>query len=507
MSIYEPIIGLEVHVQLKTKSKMFCGCDNDGANKPPNTTVCPICLGHPGVLPLVNHEAINWSIMSALALDCDIPSISKFDRKHYFYPDLPKGYQISQYDQPVGINGKLTVTLEDGTTQEIRINRLHMEEDSAKLTHSDMGSFVDYNRGGTPLIEIVTEPDLRTPETAKAYLQEIRAIVRYLGVSDADMEKGQMRCDANISLRPTEIDDNRLHPKTEIKNLNSFRAVERAIKYEIARQTDLWEEGNPPQIETTRGWNDTEQRTEEQRSKEDAADYRFFPEPDIPPLHLGYNITDEEKEKGIIDVRELEVLVPELPAKKRERFMKEYGVQAADINVIIYEKPLASYFENVVSELEAWAGDTKELDWDVEKSKLIKSAAGWLTSKLLKLLADEEKTIKDTKVNAENFAELIKMLHIGQINSTTGQKVLKIMHQKGGDPSNIVDDNDWGQMSDAGDLEEAIKKAINDNPGPVKDYKSGKENAIQYLLGQVMKETQGKANPQTVIELLKKSLS
>lgn len=507
MPTYEPIIGLEVHVQVKTKSKMFCSCDNTGENQPPNTTVCPICLGHPGTLPVPNGQAIQWGLMTSLALHCDIPQISKFDRKNYFYPDLPKGYQISQFDQPVGSKGYLDITLEDGTTKRIRINRLHLEEDAAKLTHSDQGSFVDFNRGGTPLFEIVSEPDIRSAEEAKAYLQEMRAIMRYLGVSNADMEKGHLRCDANISLRPTDLEDGRLFPKTEIKNLNSFRAVERAIKYEIARQSQLWDEGNPPQKTHTRGWNDTEQRTEDQREKEDSADYRYFPEPDIPPMRFGYELSEEEKAAGVVDIREIEVMVPELPADKRKRFVEEYGLTALDVTSIIYDKDMAGYFEQVVSELENWSKDIKEIDWEKDKSKLIKSAAGWLTSKLLKLLLDEEKTINDSKITPENFAELISMLHTNQINSSVGQKVLQFMHEKGGDPSNIVQDQGWGQISDTSAIESAIDEVVAAHPGPVSDYKAGKENAIQFLLGQVMKATKGQANPQVTIELLKKKLS
>lgn len=513
MSVYDPIIGLEVHVQLKTKSKMFTPVDNRGDELPPNTAISPYCLAHPGTLPVANQQAIEWSAMTAMALNCEIPEVSKFDRKHYFYPDLPKGYQISQFDQPIGINGKVKVTLEDGEQSEIRINRLHLEEDAAKLTHSDQGSFVDFNRAGTPLMEIVTEPDIRSAEQAKAYLQELRAIVRYLGVSDADMEKGNLRCDVNISLRPRDIDDNRLFPKTEIKNVNSFRAVERAIKYEIARQTELWDEKNPPSITTTRGWNDSEQRTEEQREKEDSADYRYFPEPDLPPIRFGYNLNEEQQEEGIIDLRLLEVELPELPAKKRDRFMQEYGLTPMEVNAFVYDADLAGYLENVISELQNWAKDAN-IDWEKEKAKLIKSASGWMTSKLLKILLDEDqsagqtgKTIKDTKADPENFAELITMLHKGEINSSIGQKVLLIMHQTGGDPSNIVETKGWGQVNDEGALEEAAKKAIENNPKVVDDYKSGTENAIQFLLGQVMKETQGKANPQAAIEMLKKLLS
>lgn len=506
MAAYDVIIGLECHVQLNTKSKMFCRCRNTSDVLPPNTSVCPVCMGHPGTLPVTNQQAIEWGIKTALALGCEIPTVSKFDRKHYFYPDLPKGYQISQYDQPIGVNGKLIVTLEDGTTKEIGIHRLHLEEDAAKLLHSSEGSFVDYNRGGTPLMEIVSKPDIRSPEEAKAYLQELRAIVRYLGVSEADMEKGNLRCDVNISLRPRDLEDERFFPKTEIKNVNSFRAVERAIKYEIQRQTDLWHEGNPPAITTTRGWNDETQSTEEQRTKEEAADYRYFPDPDLPPLRFGYDISEEDKAAGIIDVRLIETKIPELPSKKRERFSKEFQLPAKDINAIIYDADLASYFEHVISELEAWAGDEK-MDWDAEKAKLIKSAAGWLNSKLLKLLETKEATIRDTKVNPENFAELIILLQKGTITSTVGQNVLEIMQETGGDPSNIVQDNNLAQVSDTGALEGIVKDVIAKNEKSVTDYKSGKQNALQYLLGQVMRESKGKANPQAVTELLKKHLS
>jgi aspartyl-tRNA(Asn)/glutamyl-tRNA(Gln) amidotransferase subunit B len=504
MANYEVIIGLETHVQMKTQSKMFCACRNATEELPPNTTVCPICMGHPGTLPVTNRQAIEWGIKMARAIGCEIPEQSKFDRKHYFYPDLPKGYQISQYDQPIGINGKLTVTLDDGTTKEIGIERLHLEEDAAKLLHSDQGTFVDYNRGGTPLMEIVSKPHIRSAEEAKAYMQEIRAIARYIGVSDADMEKGQLRCDVNISLRPTDWEDTRFSPKTEIKNVNSFRSVERAIKYEIARQTDLWEEGIPPQITTTRGWNDSKQCTEEQRTKEGAADYRYFPDPDIAPFRFSYGASADAQ---TIDVSALEAQIPELPAKKRERFVGEFGLTLAESNDLIYDQQLAGYFEQVISELQSWAGDTQGIDWEKDKSRLIKSAAGWLTSKLVKLLSDKGQTIKDTKATAENFAELMTMLQTNAINSPTGQKVLESMNEKGGDPSNIVADNNWGQISDTGELETMVKNVLAANEKSVADYKAGKQNALQYLLGQIMRESKGKANPQTVTEMLKKLLA
>lgn len=507
MSEYDAIIGLEIHVQLKTKSKMFCSCDNSGEEQPPNTTICPICMGHPGTLPVVNKEAVLWGAKTALSLNCEIPVESKFDRKHYFYPDLPKGYQISQFDQPIGVKGKVNITREDGSTKEIRIHRLHLEEDAAKLIHSDKGSFVDYNRAGTPLMEIVTEPDISSPEEAKIFMQELRAIVRCLNVSDADMEKGHLRCDVNISLRPRDIEDQRLFPKTEIKNVNSFRAVERALKYEIARQTELWNKNDAPQITTTRGWNDSEQRTEDQRSKEDSADYHYFPEPDIPPLLFGYNINEQEKKHDVIDLRNIESSLPELPPQKRQRFMEEYGLSGADLNVILYDNELAGYLEQVISELRDWVSNSPKLDWDKDKSKLIQSATGWLSSKLLKLLTDKKTAIEQCKINPENFAELIKMLYQHEINSSVGQKTMQIMLETGGDPSNIVDDNNWRQVSDSSELLRAVRQAIKENPDPVADYRKGKENSLQFLLGQVMRISGGKANPQTVIEILKQELS
>ncbi|MBI4122311.1 MAG: Asp-tRNA(Asn)/Glu-tRNA(Gln) amidotransferase subunit GatB [Parcubacteria group bacterium] len=505
MASYEVVIGLETHVQLKTQSKMFCTCVRGGDDLPPNVSVCPVCMGHPGTLPVTNRQAIEWGIKMALALGCEIPVQSKFDRKHYFYPDLPKGYQISQFDQPIGINGKLMVTRDDGQVSEIGIERLHLEEDAAKLLHSDAGSLVDYNRAGTPLMEIVTKPHFRHADEAKAYLQELRAIARYMGVSDADMEKGQLRCDVNISLRPVDWPKDRFSPKTEIKNVNSFRAVERAIKYEIARQTELWNEGKAPMVTTTRGWNDALQATEEQRTKEDAADYRYFPDPDLPPLRFVYGKTAADA-ADVIDVQLLEVQIPELPAKKRQRFTSEYSLTQAESNALVYDQALAGYFENIVSELQAWVGDTKGMDWEKEKGKLVKSAAGWLTSKLLKLLADKGQSLADTKATPENFAELIVMLQTNAINSSTGQKVLEFMNEKGGDPSNIVADNNWGQISDTGALDAIVAQVINANAKSVADYKAGKQNALQFLLGQVMKESKGKANPQTATELLKKSL-
>jgi len=506
----ETIIGLEIHVQFKTKSKMFCSCDNSGENKPPNTTICPICLGHPGTLPVVNKIAIEWAAKSALAINCQIAPISKFDRKHYYYPDLPKAYQISQLDQPIGQSGYLDIEF-SGISKKIRINRLHLEEDAAKLIHSQDGkdSLVDYNRGGTPLAEIVTEPDIATPQEAKLFLQELRLIMRYLEVSDADMEKGHLRCDANISLRPKGED--KLYPKTEIKNLNSFKAVEKAIEYEIERQTGLWEQGNPPKDLTTRGWDEAKSITIEQRVKEESDDYRYFPEPDIPPIHFKTTKTDIcGDEKSIaIDINCL--ALPELPAQKRDRFKEIYKVNDDDVRIITENKDKAAFFENTVSELKEWVSSLKidskkEYKLENYEDKLLKLISNWQVNNLFKLLTDKDMTLSRAGVTPENFAELIAMIYENKLNSNAALKILEIMIDKGGDPSSIMDDQNLGQISDTSELENIIKDVIKNNPEVVEKYKAGKTNAIQALVGQVMAQTKGKANPQVVIEILKKSL-
>jgi len=509
-----PVIGLEIHVQLKTKSKMFCFCDNSGETKPANTCVCPVCLAHPGTLPVANKQAIAWAAKTALALNSEIKEYSKFDRKHYFYPDLPKAYQISQFDQPIGTGGYLWVL--NPTTQEeekVSINRLHLEEDAAKLLHTNTkgSSLVDYNRGGTPLMEIVTEPDIKTPGQAKLFLQELRQIIKYLDVSDADMEKGHLRCDANISLHP--VGEEKLYPKTEIKNLNSFKMVEKALEYEISRQTKLWLEGNPPKDLTTRGWNDAKAITEEQRTKEEAHDYRYFPEPDIPPIHFNIKPGSQCSDKEIsIDVECLKAEIPELPNPKRKRFMSEYDINYDEAKLLTEDKETAGFYEAVISELKAWIEDLdqpqgKKYTWEQNRPQLTKLASNWVINNLLPLLAQKQISISDMKLSAENMAELITKIFTKEINNTSAVQILPEMVKSGAEPSELIKDQNLGQISDSKELEAIVKAIIKANPKPVEDYKKGKQAAIQALVGQVMAQTKGKADAEIVLELLKNNLN
>lgn len=499
----QPVIGLETHVQLKTKSKMFSSPSNDSEHSPPNENISAICLGHPGVLPTPNEQAIRWGILLGLALNGTIAEETKFDRKHYFYPDLPKGYQISQFDQPVMSNGSLTFLVPgEDTTTTIRLERLHLEEDAAKNIHGEDGkTYVDYNRGGSPLCEIVTHPDFRTAAQAKAYLQELRLIVRTLDVSDGDMEKGQLRCDVNISLR--EVDENGnpineiLHPKTEIKNVNSFKTVERAIEYEIQRQTQLWEMGTPPSETTTRGWDDAKQKTIEHRTKEGAADYRYFPEPDIPPMNLK-ELTDEIKRQ-----------IPELPAAKRLRFKEEYGFKINDIRQMIDSPALAGFVENSMSELGAWLEahpDITSEDVPKQQAKLAKLFAGWLLNKLSGLLMERKIDIQIMKITPENFAEFIVLLADGKITGPAGLKVLNRMLDDGSDPSHAVEELGASRMDDSSALQIIVEAVIIENPDEVSRYQNGETKLLQFLVGQVMKETKGNADPQTTARLIVDSL-
>lgn len=501
-----PVIGLEIHVQLKTKSKMFCSCDNSGETKPANTTVCPICMGHPGVLPVTNRQAIEWSVMAALAINCHIPNHAKFDRKSYFYPDLPKGYQISQYDEPIGLTGHLDIDTKDGIHR-VGITRLHLEEDAAKNFHSADGksTLVDYNRSSTPLMEIVTEPDMRTPAEAKSFMQELRLIMRYLNVSDADMEKGHLRCDANVSLtdQPAEaIDVKKLHPKTEVKNINSFKSVERALEYEIKRQTQLWEKGTPPTQQSTRGWNENKGITEAQRVKEEASDYRYFPEPDLPPLNFSPDAP------GAIDVAALKKALPELPAAKRLRFTSEFSLSAENSRMLVDDKHLADYFEHTMSELREWvtslpdAEGTADEIWQREHAKLTKLTANWLLNKLVAILYKDGKEFSTlATITPENFAEFITLLHQNRFNSTVAQQILDSMYRTGKDPSSIVDEGDLTSTHSDDSLQAIIDRIIANNPSQVDQYKKGKATLIQYFIGQAMKETKGQANPDQLKEL------
>lgn len=510
----EPVIGLEIHIQLKTRSKMFCACPAGEAATLPNTNVCPICMGHPGTLPAPNEQAIMWAMRMGLALNCRVRPASKFDRKHYFYPDLPKAYQISQYDVPINEEGEFEVDVPGGARPHIKIGivRAHLEEDAAKLIHpmnhperaqrveessNESGkTYVDFNRSGTPLLETVTAPDFRTPQEAKIFLQELRLLARYLGVSDADMEKGQLRCDANISLR--EVDEEglpvspTLNPKTEIKNMNSFKAVERALEYEIMRQTKLWEAGEPPTVSSTRGWNDVKQVTESQRTKEEAGDYRYFPDPDVPPLVL----------KDMIE--ELRLQLPELPAARRARFVNEYRLRLPDARVICEEPLLADYAEKVFSELHAWLQALPELDgaeeatWEKEKARLARLVGGWLMSKLGGLMNERGVSVEALatgKIDPENFAEFITLIATGKLSTNNGMTVLSAMLETDQDPSQVMEDKRLGLLSDETEIAEVIDRVLTGHPAEVARYRAGEKQLLQFLIGMAMKETEGKADP------------
>jgi aspartyl-tRNA(Asn)/glutamyl-tRNA(Gln) amidotransferase subunit B len=513
MSKYETIIGLEIHTQLKTKSKMFCGCANNPDSKP-NSNICHVCLGHPGTLPYTNSKAIEWTIMCGLALGCQIGTekevksygsskgkpltfVSKFDRKNYFYPDLPKGYQISQYDEPLCRKGSLEIKVRN-QAKKIGIERIHLEEDAGKLVHpkGKKESLVDFNRAGTPLMEIVTRPDLRSSLEAKIFLQELRKLLRYMDISDADMERGQLRCDANISLRKS--GDWKLSPKTEIKNMNSFRALERALDFEVRHQKNLWEEENPPKFQSTRAWNDEAGETREMRTKEEAQDYRYFAEPDLPLFEFSPSY-----------LRKLSDALPELPWEKKKRFIKEFSLDEKEAETITSDRITAEFFEHALSEAEEWCASTEGKTELSEKKfkEIVKLTASWLSSKLFALLNNAKQEMSFCKITPENFAELVIMLYEGKVNSRVGLEVLAEMFKTGADPSQFVEKEGLSQVSDKKELEEICASVIAENPKPVADFKKGKGNALQFLLGRVMAKTRGKANPKIVAELLKKKLS
>jgi len=489
---YEPVIGMEIHAELKTKSKMFCSCLNGfGLEKEPNVNICPVCSGQPGTLPVINEEAVHMVIKTGLATNCQVSDHSKFDRKNYFYPDLPKGYQISQYDKPLTENGYLDLGDEENKQERIRIKRIHLEEDTGKLVHPKGANYslVDLNRAGVPLMELVTEADIRSGAQARQFCQEFQLILRYLGVSDADMEKGQMRCEVNISLR--EKGAEKFGTKVEIKNLNSFRVVEKSIDYEIKRQAQALEEGEKL-VQETRGWDDASSTTFSQRLKEEAHDYRYFPEPDLPPLNNLVALSEQ-----------LKVEISELPAQKRERFKKEYKLSKNDAEILVANFELGKYFEKVVSELNNWS---KSAQPQFELIRAVKLAGNYLITELQKLLYQSEKSMADSKVTAENFAEFIKLVLQGVVSSSGAQTLLKEMFETGADPSNIVKEKDLGQVSDEEELNAAVMEAISANPGSVSDYKKGKQNSLMFLVGKVMAATKGRANPQIVIEILKREL-
>jgi aspartyl-tRNA(Asn)/glutamyl-tRNA(Gln) amidotransferase subunit B len=471
--MYLPTIGLEIHAELKTKTKMFCGCKNDPDENIPNTNVCPICLGHPGVLPTINQEALKLMVKIGLALQGKIANYSQFDRKSYFYPDLPKGYQISQYDYPI---------VENAILNNIRIKRIHLEEDAGKLIHEANQSLVDFNRAGVPLMELVTFPDIKTAEEAVAFAKNLQQILRYLNASDADMEKGQMRIEVNISL--AKDTDKELGTKVEVKNINSFKAVYDAIQYEIERQIKVLKEGKKV-IQETRGWDDIKAITVSQRKKEEANDYRYFPEPDLPPLqiHQIFNLGEIKKE------------IPELPEEKRKRFKNEYQISNETIEILVQDKSLAEYFENAVSELYAKI-----------KNANPQLLANYLTSDILGLLKSQNQKFQDLKIKPEHLAHLIFLLQEQKLNSRLAKDILIQIFETGEDPENIINKNNLEILSDEKALEEIANEIIKTNPKSVSDYKNGKQNAIQFLVGQVMAKTKGKANPNVVRTILEKKL-
>ncbi|MFC7441857.1 Asp-tRNA(Asn)/Glu-tRNA(Gln) amidotransferase subunit GatB [Laceyella putida] len=475
MSKYETVIGLEVHVELSTKSKIFCGCSTEfGA--PPNTHTCPVCLGHPGVLPVLNREAVNFAIKAAMALNCEIAEYSKFDRKNYFYPDSPKAYQISQYDQPIGQNGWIEIEV-DGEKKRIGITRLHLEEDAGKLNHLEEGegSLVDFNRVGVPLIEIVSEPDLRSPAEARAYLEKLKQIIQYTGVSDVKMEEGSLRCDANISLRP--VGQKEFGTKTEMKNLNSFRNVERALEYEQERQAELLDRGERITQQTLR-WLENENRTKLMRSKEEAHDYRYFPEPDLVRLEISEAWKDEIR-------REL----PELPDARKARYMSEFQLSDYDASILTATKTVADYYEQVVA---------AKVD--------PKLASNWVITDLLGYLNAEGKEITDIVMTPAHLAGMIQLIQKGTISTKIAKQVFKEMLASGKEPHVIVEEKGLVQISDEGQLREEVAKVLAANQDSVEDFKNGKDRALGFLVGQVMKATKGKANPQLVNKLIKEEI-
>lgn len=474
--VFETIIGLEIHVELDTKSKMFCSCANEFGAKP-NKNICPICIGLPGTLPVLNEEVVNLAIRAGKALNCDINLINKFDRKNYFYPDLPKAYQISQFDLPICENGFVDIGI-DGKSKKINLTRIHLEEDAGKLIHleDEPVTLVDYNRAGVPLIEIVTEPDLRSPEEAVEFLKALKSILEYAEISDCKMEQGSLRCDANISVR--EVGQETLNTKVEIKNMNSFKEILKALQKEQKRQIELYSYGEGHKIkQETRKWDSSEGRTVIMRSKEDAHDYRYFPEPNL----VFVIVQDEVIEK-------IRKELPELPAQKKERFLKEYKLTTEEIDILTGKRMLADYFEKVVS-----LGVSP------------KEVSNWIIVEILRVL--KEKESEEIPINSEYLAELIKIIDEGKISRTAGKRVFKELVITEKSPVQIIEEKGLSQISSAHELEKIIIETISKNPQAVADFKNGKTKAIGFLMGQIMKFTKGKANPNMVKEFLNKKLN
>lgn len=475
---YETVVGVEVHVQLKTQSKLFCP-DATAFGSAPNENTCTVCLGYPGALPVLNKQAVEYAIMLGLALNCNIAKVSKFDRKHYFYPDLPKAYQISQFDMPVCEHGHMT--LSNGTN--VRILRAHLEEDAGKLVHAGAEglagsdySMSDLNRAGTPLLEIVSEPDIRTGEEAREYMTNLRNIVRYLGVCDGNLEEGSMRCDVNVSIRPE--GSTTLGTKTEVKNMNSFRAVQKAVEFETKRQIELVESGGKV-VQETRLWNDATQETITMRTKEGAADYRYFPEPDLKPLIISEEWINSVKKQ-----------LPELPQQRLSRLISEFGLPEHDANLLVDNKELGDCFEEASAH-----------------NKNAKALANWLVGDIMAWLKTEKKDLSDLPFSGTILADLVSLLDEKIIGSAIAKKLLPELLEKGGSPKAIVEERGMAQVSDEGALKTEIQKVINANPQQVEQYKAGKDKLIGFFVGQIMKATKGSANPEVVTKLLKEMLS
>ncbi len=484
MSEYEVVIGLEVHSQLLTRSKMFCSCAAAYQDAPPNSTVCEVCMGMPGVLPVVNSRAVELVIATGLALGCSISRRTKFDRKNYPYPDLMKGYQISQYDMPVAAGGHLDVEV-DGRRRRVGITRVHLEEDVAKLVHRSEGdrrySLLDVNRAGVPLMEVVSEPDMRSADEARSYLVLLRSILRYAGVSTANMEEGSFRCDANISIRPCGAEE--LGSKVEVKNMNSFRSVHGALVYEAERQAALARRGRPI-VQETRGWAEDRGVTVPQRVKEGASDYRYFPEPDLPPLAIGDAWVEKVRER-----------LPELPHHRKARFIEQFGLQAADAGLLTASKAMADYFEQVVAASDGFAVEG-----------VAKAACNWILGDLTRLLNATQTGIERSRVGPAQLAELLRLIEDGTLSTSMARSVFEEMFNTGKGAAEVAEASGMAQVSDDDAVGPVVSDVIAGNPQPVSDYLSGKEAAVRYLIGQVMRATKGKANPTVTSRLVKEKL-
>ncbi len=476
---YQPVIGLEIHLQPKTKSKMFCSCSAEYFGKAPNTHTCPVCLGLPGALPVPNRKAIELCIKLALALNCEIASESKFDRKNYFYPDLPKGYQISQYDEPIGQKGYVEIDV-NGDARRIRITRVHMEEDTGKSTHVGDETLLDYNKSGVPLIEIVTEPDFTSKAEVDAFSKRLRQIIRYCEISDADMEKGQMRYELNISVK-NENQSKLPDYKVEVKNIGSISLLQKIIDFEVERQSELLKKGEKV-VQETRGAKDMSGVTLSQRVKEGSADYRYFPEPDIPPMQFDRKL-----------VEQIKITVPELPQDKKWRYVKDWGIEADTAETLVSYKSLFTYFEEMINKLKT------------DERQYAKDLSNWLIGDLRRLTKKHKQTVVQSKVKPEYLVELVKAVVTKQISNSIAKDVLTEVFNTGKSPNAIIKSKNIGVIQDSTKLREVIKKVIETNPKIVNDYKNKNENAIKFLVGQVMRETKGQADPiltKTMLEQL-----